>query len=125
MPEVEYRSRTSPGGRFSKRELSTFSNDYYQGRGISITLEEGWSTDLTTLDAAMRKALSYADPGGQLSWAEYDEERAWELMKDRRWVDVEDFTSDCEAEDEPESEIGWRVMLSDWTASCSRRDVLQ
>lgn len=125
MPEVEYRSRTSLGGRFSRRELSTSLYDYDQGRRKSITLEEGWSTDLTTLDAAMKKALSYADPGGQLSWAEYDEEWAWELMKDRRWVDVEDFASDCEREVYLMSEIGWRVMLSAWTAFCSRRDVLQ
>ena len=38
---------------------------------------------------------------------------------------MEDFASDCEGnEDEPDSEIGWRVML-EGPACCSRRDVLQ
>ena len=48
----------------------------------------------------MKKALSYADLGGQVSWAEYDEEKAWELMAERRWVSVEDFGIDCEGSEQ-------------------------
>ena len=123
MPEQEYQN--TGHGSFSRRELSTSKNDDGYERGKSITLEEGWSDDLTTLEAAMGRALSYADPGGQVSWAEYDEEKAWELMMEKRWVDVEDFANDCEGEDESESEIGWRVMLEEFTTCCSRRDALQ
>ena len=97
MPEVEYnKNEQGPKGTWSTRkymirELSTSRIDFDNPRLESINFEEGWSTDLTTLEAAMRKALSHADPGGQVSWAKYDEELAWKLMTERRWVDVEDF----------------------------------
>ena len=46
-------------------------------RGGLVSLEEGWRTGLTALDAAMRKALSYGDHGGQVSWTSYEEEYVW------------------------------------------------
>ena len=70
---------------FSVRRLSTSRNDHVNPRRKKNTLEDGWSTDLTTLGATMRKTHSYADLGDQVSWAEYDEEFAWELMTERRW----------------------------------------
>lgn len=136
MPEEKYEAdEFGPDGEvstrdFTSRELAT-STIHYGDREISMTLEEGWSIDLTSLEAAITKTLDRADPGGQVSWAEYDDEKARKLMSERRWVDVEDFASDCEGEGasnsdgEGESEIGWRVTLGDWTASCSRRKVLQ
>ena len=79
--EAKKKLERGPDGRslsryFSRRELSTSTNDDDCERGQAMTLEEGWSTDLTTVEAAVRRALSYADPGGQVSWAKYDCERA-------------------------------------------------
>ena len=130
MPEERYESdEIGPDGEistreFTRRELAT-STIHYGKCQISMTLEEGWSIDLTSLEAAITRTLDRADPGGQVSWAEYDEEKARKLMSERRWVDVEDFASDCEEggasdrEWKSESEIGWRVTLADWTKSCS------
>ena len=60
-------NRRGPTRTFSVRRLSTSRNDYVNPRGKKNTLEDAWSTDLTTLDAAMRKAHSYADPSDQVS----------------------------------------------------------
>ena len=132
MPEETY-EKIGPDGEmlsFTVRELSISKRkDHDDIIEESISFEEGWSIDLTTLDAAITETLSYADPGGQLSWAEYDPELAWELMMEKRWVDFEDFASDREwgdDDDEPKSpETGWRVRLEVWTDSCSRMDILQ
>ena len=77
--EAFWKLMRGPEGRlwrrhFSRRELNTSTNDDDYERGQSITLEEGWNTDLTTVEAAMRRALPYASPGGQVSWAKYDGE---------------------------------------------------
>ena len=106
-------------------ELSISRHAYEDARKDFLCLEEGWRLDLTTFDAAIENALSYADPW---SWAEYDEESARYLMIQEGKIsmfrddDGEDFANNG---DESENEIGWRVKLETWTDCLSRAHVLQ
>jgi hypothetical protein len=84
----------------------------------SLRLE--WSEKFRNRDAVLEYALTRADPGGQVSLdADYDEDRALELIHSRGWVDVEDFliNSDSDAEEAEADyvfcgEVGWRVSAS-------------
>eukprot|EP00545_Synedropsis_sp_CCMP1620_P003268 CAMPEP_0119022342 /NCGR_PEP_ID=MMETSP1176-20130426/27774_1 /TAXON_ID=265551 /ORGANISM="Synedropsis recta cf, Strain CCMP1620" /LENGTH=282 /DNA_ID=CAMNT_0006977165 /DNA_START=73 /DNA_END=921 /DNA_ORIENTATION=- len=97
------------------------ANDGYSS-GADATLQMGWSEDYADRDALIEEALSYADPGGRLSGdVNYDEDRARELLRRRKWVDVEDFLEEsgdencCETPADDESwmpglgKIGWGV----------------
>ena len=107
----------------TKRELATDESDDGCERGRGMSLKEGWSDDLTTFQAAINKALESADPGGEVSWAEYDEGKAQKLMNERRWVSVEDFAEGEEVG--CESEIGWTVSLERWAPACSRMEAMK
>ena len=87
MPEEDYQAdEIEPDGNlsarvFTRRELTT-STIRYGEREISMTLEEGWSVDLTSLEAAIKRTLARASPGGQVSWATHDEGKALALMRE-------------------------------------------
>ena len=72
----------------------------------------------------MRSMLKKQATGGQVSWAEYDEELAWKLMTERRWVDVEDFASDCEGSGTDQQVDAERVEKA-WVVSTVSHSVSQ
>jgi hypothetical protein len=89
-----------------------------------LTLQFGWSESYLSRDALIEDALSYADPGGQVSLdADYNEDRARQpdsyFGVERGWVDVEDFLDLGEDNDSDEDdngrgdmdEVGWGVRI--------------
>jgi hypothetical protein len=109
-----------------RSRLEAFPVDWHDRDGsgeasseASLRLE--WSEQFRDRDAVLEYALGHADPGGQVSLdADYDKDRARDLIHSRGWVDVEDFlgnnNSDSDADEAGEEgysdEIGWNVSAS-------------
>lgn len=95
-----------------------------------VTLKLGWSEEYTNRDQLIAKALTWADPGGQVSLgADYDEERAERLIRLRGWVSVGAFLDDSsendddsrDSDDDPGvDEIGWTVQFKHWLSVRNR-----
>jgi hypothetical protein len=84
---------------------------------VSLHLE--WSEQFRNRNAVCEYALSHADPGGQVSLdADYDEDRARDIIHSCGCVDVGDFLGNSDSDTEPAEEdlyyleVGWRVSAS-------------
>jgi len=114
-------------------------------RELGLKLEEGWRNErLMDRENLISEALEFASPGGQVSWAPYNPEKAEYLMGERydngsSWLDVEDFKDDDEdgedddwmnginvlvqGNDWQHSEVGWHVSM-DRKPQYTRRQVM-
>lgn len=70
-------------------------------------LRFGWSQEYAERHNLMEKALSYADPGGELSYGtDYEDARARGLLHTKEWTNSKDLLSRNEA---VSPDCGWRV----------------
>jgi len=104
------RSTTNAGGL----PISCVYSDNDNPLNITFELKrEGWTYE--TREEVVRKALTYAGPEGMVSLdAEYDKERAEQLLRESGWVNVNDFIKrGGESEERKGSidEIGWHVSM--------------
>jgi hypothetical protein len=92
-------------------------------RSDGASLRIAWSEKFRNRDAVYEYALTHADPGGAVSLdADYDEDKARDIIHSTGCVDVGDFLgnsdSDSDADEAPTEEdfylleVGWRVSAS-------------
>ena len=100
-------------------ESADSSGDF---EGTHVTIQDGWRPELSTQEAVIQCALS------KVNLDEVDGEYAEGLLRERGWLDRDDFDSEGEAaseealsDDEVHSDSGWNVSFT-FIRNLSARD---